>query len=94
MGSIADSTVRSHIPVERAHPDAAASALVRESGTVYVSRVGFRHRGMCTCGTWRGRLRVLTALAVNDAHEHAARNGCVPVFPLVPPRGANWVATC
>lgn len=90
MGRIADSTVLSHIPDDRAHPDAAA-APVCESGTVYVRRVGLRLQGMCTCGAWRGRLRLLRALAVNDAHEHGARNGCVPAFPLVPPHGANWI---
>lgn len=44
-----------------------------------------RRHSACTCG-WRGRRRLLPAVAVLDALTHARNVGCEPAIPLVYPQ--------
>lgn len=51
-------------------------------GIVAVARGAWRSRAGCSCG-WQGRQHWLSAIAVYDAHLHAASNECRPAVPLV-----------
>ena len=59
------------------HPRAAARPVV-----CVLAPSWRRRHSACTCG-WRGRRRLLPAVAVLDALTHARDVGCEPAIPLV-----------
>jgi hypothetical protein len=51
-------------------------------GVVAVDRGPLHARAVCSCG-WVGRQHLLPAVAIHDAHLHAAENRCLPAVPLI-----------
>jgi hypothetical protein len=59
-----------------------ASSLDRPNRGVVAVHVGRLHaRAVCSCG-WTGRLHLVSAVAVYEAHLHSAQNRCYPAVPL------------
>jgi len=51
-------------------------------GVTSVDKGALHARAICSCG-WTGQQHLWPAIAIHDAHVHAARNRCRPAVPLI-----------